>query len=63
MRFNAPLYTSHHGPRHPFKDAGVVADILTGIHNAMVSEVPLRCQQELHTQRLLGVPGGKNPED
>jgi hypothetical protein len=36
MRFNAPLDTSHHGPPHPFKDAGVVEDSLTGIHNAMV---------------------------
>jgi hypothetical protein len=29
--------TSHHGPPNPCKDAGVVADSLTGIHNAMVS--------------------------
>jgi hypothetical protein len=36
MRFNAHLDTSHHGPPHPFKDAGAVADSLTGIHNAMV---------------------------
>jgi hypothetical protein len=36
MIFNAPLDTSHHGPPHPIKDAGVVADSLTGIHNAMV---------------------------
>jgi hypothetical protein len=35
-RFNAPLYMSHHGPPHPYKDAGAVADSLTGIHNAMV---------------------------
>jgi hypothetical protein len=36
MRFNERLETSHHGPPHPFKDAGEVADSLTGIHNAMV---------------------------
>jgi hypothetical protein len=36
MRFNARLDTSHHGPSHPFKDAGVVADSLTGIHSAIV---------------------------
>jgi hypothetical protein len=36
MRFNALLDMSHHGPPHPFKDAGVVADSLTGIHNAVV---------------------------
>jgi hypothetical protein len=36
MRFNARLDTSHHGPTHPFTDAGAVADNLTDIHNAMV---------------------------
>jgi hypothetical protein len=36
MRFNTCLDTSYHGPPHPYKDAGVVADILTGINNAMV---------------------------
>jgi hypothetical protein len=25
--------------------------------------MPLRCQQELHTEGFLGVPTGKNPED
>jgi hypothetical protein len=37
MRFNTLLYTSHHGPPHPFKDAGVVADSLTGMRSAMVN--------------------------
>jgi hypothetical protein len=46
MRFSARLDTSHHGSTHPQRD----------------DEVPLRCQQELHTQRCLGVPIGKNPE-
>jgi hypothetical protein len=36
MRFNARLDTSHHGPPHPFKDAGEVVDSLTGVHTAMV---------------------------
>jgi hypothetical protein len=36
ITFNAQLDTSHHGPQHPLKDAGVVADSPTGIHNAMV---------------------------
>jgi hypothetical protein len=36
MRFSVRLDTSHHGPPHLFKDAVVVADSLTGIHNAMV---------------------------
>jgi hypothetical protein len=35
-RFNARLDTPHRGPPHPLRDAGVVADSLTGIHNAMV---------------------------
>jgi hypothetical protein len=35
MRFNARLDTSHHGPPHPRKNAGVVTDSLTGIHNVM----------------------------
>jgi hypothetical protein len=36
MRFDARLDTPHYGPWHPLKDAGVVADSLTGIHSAMV---------------------------
>jgi hypothetical protein len=36
MKFGARLDTSHHGPPHPFKDAGAVADSLTGIHSATV---------------------------
>jgi hypothetical protein len=35
MKFIARLDASHQGPSHPSKDAGVVADSLTGIHNAM----------------------------
>jgi hypothetical protein len=36
MRLNARLDTSHGSP-HPFKDARIVADGLTGIYNAMVN--------------------------
>jgi hypothetical protein len=36
MKFNARLDTSHHGQPHPFKDAEVAADILTGTHIAVV---------------------------
>jgi hypothetical protein len=36
MRFNARLDTPHHGPPHPFKDAGAVVDSLIGIHSVMV---------------------------
>jgi hypothetical protein len=36
MKFNAHLDTSHHGPPHPCKDGGVVADSLTDIHSATV---------------------------
>jgi hypothetical protein len=56
MRFNAGLDMSHYGLLHLFKDSGVAADSLTGIHN-----VPLHCQQELHTQGFLGVLTCKNP--
>jgi hypothetical protein len=54
MRFSACFDTSHHGPPHPFKDAGVVADNLT--QPQCYGGVSLRCQQELHIQ-------GKNRED
>jgi hypothetical protein len=57
-RFNAHFDTPHRGPPYPFKDAGAVADSAQ-CHG----EVPLRCQQAMHTQRCLGVPTGKNPED
>jgi hypothetical protein len=35
-KFYARHDMSYHGQPHPFKGAGVVADTLTGIHNAMV---------------------------
>jgi hypothetical protein len=54
--FNVSLNTSHHGPPHPFKDAGVAADNLTGIHNARVMCLFV-------VNRVLGVPTGKNQED
>jgi hypothetical protein len=62
MRFNARIDTSHHGPPHPFKDAGVVADSLMDIHNAMVKCLFV-CQKDLHTQGFLGVPTSKNRDD
>jgi hypothetical protein len=34
---NARLKSSHYGQLHPFKDAGLVADSLTGVRNAIVS--------------------------
>jgi hypothetical protein len=46
-------------PLNRFKDAGLVADSLTG-NPECNGEVPLRCQQELHTQEFLVVPTGKN---
>jgi hypothetical protein len=55
IKFNGPLDMSHHGPPHPSKDAGVVADSLTGTHSAMV-----KCQQELHTQGVLVVTYNSN---
>jgi hypothetical protein len=56
MRFNARLDTSHHGPPHLFKDAGVVSDSLTVKCLFVVS----RCC--VH-KGLLGVPTGRNQED
>jgi hypothetical protein len=54
MRFNVRLDTSYHGPPHPFRDAGVVADSLTG---TSLLSTGVACT------RVLGVPTGKNPED
>jgi hypothetical protein len=63
MIFSSCLDTSHHGPPHPFKDAGVVVGSLTGI--LCDGEVPLHCQQEPHTntQEFSGVSIGINQED
>jgi hypothetical protein len=61
MKFNARLNTSHHGLPRPCKDVGVVADNLTGIHNAMVRCFFVVKWSCIH--RGLGVPTGKNPED
>jgi hypothetical protein len=36
MRFNMRRDKSHYTLTHAYKDAGVVADILTGIHNKFV---------------------------
>jgi hypothetical protein len=57
MRFNAGLDKSHHGSAHPFKDAGVVADSVTDIHNAIV-----KCLL-LSTTAAYTMVLGKNPED
>jgi hypothetical protein len=62
MRFNARLDTSHHGPPHPFNDAGAVADRSTGIHSAMVKCLFAVNRSCIH-RGFLGVPTGKNPED
>jgi hypothetical protein len=48
MRFSACLNTSHHGPSHPFKDAGVVADSPTGIHSAMVKSLFILNRSGIH---------------
>jgi hypothetical protein len=55
-KFNARLDASLHGQPHPFRDAGAVADCLTGIHNAM-----LKCL--FVVKRALYIPTGKNQED
>jgi hypothetical protein len=63
MRFNARFDTSYHGPPHPFKDAGLVADSLTGIHNAMMRCLFVVNRSCIYVLRFLGVPICKNPED
>jgi hypothetical protein len=61
MRFNVCLDTSHHGQSHPHKDAGVVADSVTGIHNAMGKCLFVVNRSCIHKGFV--VPIGKNPED
>jgi hypothetical protein len=66
MRCNALLDASHHEPPHPFKDAGVVVDSLTGIHNAMV-ECPFIVNRSCmhkgfsypHRQKFRGLKSGE----
>jgi hypothetical protein len=61
-RFSTHLDTSHDGLPYPFKEAGVVADSLTGIHNATVKRlfvVNMGCTQKA----FFDAPTGKNPED
>jgi hypothetical protein len=60
MRFNARFDTSHHGPQHLLRDAGVVADSPTGIHSAMLKCPFVVCR---NCVGFLCVPTGKNPED
>jgi hypothetical protein len=62
MRFIARLDTSHYGPLHPFKNAGVVAFSLTGTHNATVKYLFVANRRCKHGG-FLGGPTGKNPED
>jgi hypothetical protein len=55
MGFNARFDNSHHGLPHTFKDAEVVVDSIDR-HVKCDGEVPLHCQQELHTQGFYFVP-------
>jgi hypothetical protein len=61
MRFNARIDTSHRGPPHLCKDAGVVADSLTGIHSAMMKCLFVVNRSCIHKGGY--VSRGKNPED
>jgi hypothetical protein len=58
MTLNSCLDTSHHWPRHPFKDVRVVAGSLQQCNG----EAPLHCQKELHTQGFSGALTSKYPE-
>jgi hypothetical protein len=62
MRCSEHCDTFHHGPLHPFGDAGVVADSLDR-HPECDGKMPFCCQQELHTQGFLAVTMSKIPED
>jgi hypothetical protein len=46
---------------HPFKDAGAVADNLTGIHNVIVKCFFVVNRSCMHN--ILGFPTGKTQED
>jgi hypothetical protein len=62
MGFSAHFDIFLHGWLHLFKDAGS-SYRWSDRHPQCSGEVPLCCQQKLHTQRFLGFPIGKNPED
>jgi hypothetical protein len=64
MIFIACLGTSHYGLLHLFKDAGVVACSLTGIHSVMVKclFIVYRSWSCMH-RGFLGVSTGKNSND
>jgi hypothetical protein len=61
MRFSARLDTSHHGPPHPYKDGGAVADSLTSIHTEMVKCLFVVNRSCIHKGFRCSI--GKNPED
>jgi hypothetical protein len=61
MKFNARLDTSHHGSPHPSKTDSIITDNLAR-HSQCHGEVPLHCQQELHTQGFWRVSRGTNSE-
>jgi hypothetical protein len=47
MGFNALPGTSHHGPPNLFKDAGILDESLTGIHNAI-----MKCLFDVNRSRI-----------
>jgi hypothetical protein len=61
MGFKAFLDTSHRGPPHPFKCAGVVADRLKGIHIAMV-KCPFTGNMSCIQKDFYVSHTGKNPD-
>jgi hypothetical protein len=58
MKYIALLVMSLHGPPHLFKNAGVVVDILIGIHNEI--KCLLFVNRNCKHKGVLGVPRGKN---
>jgi hypothetical protein len=59
MRFSAHLDIFLHGWLHLFKDAGVVAGSMTGIHNAM-GKCLFVANRSCIQKSVLGVLTGKN---
>lgn len=53
MRLKRRLDTPDYRPPHPFKDAGVVADRLTGMHKALVKRLFVVNRNYIHKDILV----------
>jgi hypothetical protein len=62
MNFNARRDTSHHGPPHPLRDVGALADSVTDVHNVMVKCLFV-VNRSCIRKGFQVSSTGKNPED